>query len=141
MAVLSKEPLVNFHLALIAIMPGFVELNYVFPLTGSFVVNHDVLCLRVLPEVVDSAEDQEISGLIEVLDTGEVVAPGVEILMRDGNGVDAVMFHERVFGALGSVEVKLLFEKLIDGTVQGEGESRRSADPEPAIHVKAAWAI
>jgi hypothetical protein len=33
----------------------------VFPFTGSFVVDHYVLVLRVFPEVIDSAEDQEIS--------------------------------------------------------------------------------
>jgi hypothetical protein len=48
------------------------------------------------------------------------------------------MFHQRVFGSLGSVKVKLFFEESINGNVQGEGESRRSADSEPAIHVKAA---
>jgi hypothetical protein len=47
------------------------------------------------------------------------------------------MIHQRVFGSLGSVKVKLFFEQIINGNVQGEGESRRSADPKPAIHVKA----
>ena len=61
--------------------------------------------------------------------------------MRYGNGVDAVMFHQRMFGSLGSVKVKLFLEQLINGNVQGEGESRRSADPKPAIHIKAAWAL
>jgi hypothetical protein len=51
------------------------------------------------------------------------------------------MFHQRVFGSLGSVKVKLFFEQIINGNVQGEGESRRSADTEPPIHVKAAWAF
>ena len=75
---------------------------------------------------------------MEVLDAGEVVAPSVEMLVRYGNGVNAVLFHERVFGSLGSVEVKFFFQKSIDCRVQGKGKSRRSADSEPAIHVKAA---
>jgi hypothetical protein len=120
-------------------MPGFVELNYVFPFTGSFVVDYYVLVLRVFPEVVDSAEDQEISGLMEVLDTGEVVAPGVEMLVRYRNGVNAVMFHQRVFGPLGSVKVKFFLEESINCRVQGKGKSGRSADPESAIHIEAAW--
>jgi hypothetical protein len=141
MAVFSKEPLVDFHLALVAIVPGFVELNYVFLFAGGLVVDHYVLCLRVFPEIVDGAEDQEIGRLMEVLDTGEVVTPNVEILMRYGNGVDAVLFHERMSGPFGSMNVELFFQENINGRVQGERESGRSADPKPAIHVKAAWAI
>jgi hypothetical protein len=66
---------------------------------------------------------------MEVLDTGEVVAPNVEIRMRYGHGVDAVLFHQRVFAPFGPVKVKLFFEKFINGRVQGEGKSRRSATP------------
>jgi hypothetical protein len=51
------------------------------------------------------------------------------------------MFHQRVFGSLGPVKIKFFFEKLINGNVQGEGESRGAADTEPAIHVKAALAL
>ena len=69
------------------------------------------------------------------------MAPGVEILVRYGNGVDAVMFHQRVFGSLGPVKIKFFFEEFINGNVQGEGESRGTADTEPAIHVKAALAL
>jgi hypothetical protein len=137
----SKEPLVNFHLAFVAFVPGLVQLRYLLVFAGGFIVDHYVLLLGVFPEVVDSAGDQKISVFMEVLDTCEVLAPGVEILVRYWNGVDAVMFHQRVFGSLGSVKVKLFFEESINGNVQGEGESRRSADSEPAIHVKAAWAF
>jgi len=141
MAVSSDEPLVDFHLALVTFMPGFVQLSYLFVLAGGLVVDHYVLLLGVFPEVVDSAGDQKISGLVKVLDACEVLAPGVEILVRYWNSVDAVMFHQRVFGSLGPVKIKFFFEQIINGNVQGEGESRRSADTESAIHVKAAWAF
>jgi hypothetical protein len=141
MAVSSKEPLVYFHLAFVAFMPGLVQLDYLLVLAGCFVVDHYVLCLRVLPEVVDSSEDHEISRLMEILDPCEVVAPGIEVFVRYGNGVDTVLFHERVLGASGPVKVEFFFEESINCRVQGEGESRGSVDPEPAIHVKAALAI
>jgi hypothetical protein len=51
------------------------------------------------------------------------------------------MIHQRVFGSLGSVKVKLFLEQIINGNVQAEGVSRRSADTEPAIHIKAPWAF
>ena len=61
--------------------------------------------------------------------------------MRYGNGVDAVLFHEWMFGASSSVKVKFFFEQSINCRVQSERESRRSVDPEPPIHVKAARAL
>jgi hypothetical protein len=54
---------------------------------------------------------------VEVLNTSKVVAPGIQVLVRYGNGVDAVTLHQWVFGSLGSVKVKLFFEQIINGNV------------------------
>jgi hypothetical protein len=46
-----------------------------------------------------------------------------------------------VLGAFDSVDVEFFFEKSVNGRIQGEGKSRRSADSEPTIHIKAARAF
>ena len=61
--------------------------------------------------------------------------------MGYGDGVNAVLFHERVSGAPGPIKIKLLFKEGIDGRVQGEGISRGSVDSQPSIYVKAARAF
>jgi len=46
-----------------------------------------------------------------------------------------------VFGPSGAVKVEFFLQKSVNCRVQGERVSRRSVDPEPAIHVKAARAF
>ena len=122
-------------------MPVLVQRDDLLILAGRFVVDHYVLCLRVLPEVVNGTSNQKISRLMEVLDTDKVLAPSIEVFVGYGDGVNAVLFHERVSGAPGPIKIKLLFKEGIDGRVQGEGISRGSVDSQPSIYVKAARAF
>lgn len=86
-AVLAEEPLVDFHLALVAVLPVFVERGDGFRFGGGFVVYDDIfVCCRIEPQVVDCATDREAGGRVQVFHAVEVVAPGVEGGMGDGEG-------------------------------------------------------
>ena len=77
-----------------------------------------------------------------ILDTApESVAPLLYFLVGEGNGVDAVGFHQRMRGARGAVDVKFFFEKRVHGAVQAEGISGRLSHTEPAVQIKTARAV
>jgi hypothetical protein len=46
------------------------------------------------------------------------------------------MFHERMRGLAGAMNIKFFFQKMVNGAVQVERKSRRSRDAEFVIDIK-----
>lgn len=138
-AALPEQPLVDFHLALVAFFPLVIKVDLPGFARG-FVVNHNELAGRVDPQVVDGAGDQEVGWLVMVLDAFEVLAPLVEQLVSIRNGVDTVFFHERVRFAFGAVDVEFFFEERVDRGVQIKRRHRGLANAQAAVKIKTAGA-
>ena len=114
-AALTKQPLIDLHLPLIPVLPFFVERHNGFILRCTFVVDDDVLALRILPQIVNRPEDQQVRRLMQALDAGKRVPPFLQLIMRDRTRIDVVSFHQRMLCAIGAIDIKLELQQMVDG--------------------------
>jgi hypothetical protein len=138
-ALLAEEPLVDFHLALVGGFPLVLQGDLAV-LAGGLVIHDDQLAARTHPEVVDGAEEGETRGGVCDADALEVVAPLGQVGMGEGDGVNAVFFHEGMGLGLGAVGVEFFLEEVVDRRVQGVGRRGGAADAEAAVQVETAAA-
>ncbi|GEM_PF-4792831 len=82
-ALTAEQPLIDFHLALVAIVPVLIELGNFFSLGRGFIIHDNVFAIGILPEVVDRTENQEVGLLVQTLNAREVVPPLVQVLVGD----------------------------------------------------------
>ena len=138
--ILAKQPLVNFQLAFVADLPIRIDTDF-FGLAGSFVIHHDELAGGVHPNVINRPEHVEVGWLVQRCDAGEIVSPGVEVLVLKWNRFDLVVEHNRMWRAGGAMEVELFFEQFVDGLVDIERRTARSRNLQPGIQPETAWAL
>jgi hypothetical protein len=138
-AVAPQEPLVEFHLALVRLLPPVVERDRLLR-ASRLVVDDDELPVRRHPQIVDRPEEEEVGRRMVELHADEVLAPAIELRVGEGDGIEAVRSHERMGLTCGAVPIELLLQERIDGRIEGERWPLDPPDAEPAIEVEAAGA-
>jgi hypothetical protein len=134
-----QKPLVDLHLPLVRHLPGVIEADFLLGARG--LVINDVETFLPDPHVIDRPVDHQVRRLVKMPDALEVHPPGIEIGMLERNCWHPEGHHERMWLALGAVEVEFTLEQHIDGEIQREGRTRRTRDAQPTIQVEAAWAF
>ncbi len=104
--VTPEQPLVDFHLPLVANVPILVDSGDGHLLGGRLVVDDEVLPIVVYPQVVDGARDDQVGRLVVILDAFEVLPPCVNLHMLRGAAVEAVVRLYRVLRAGGTMRVE-----------------------------------
>src|SRR6185503_11728885 len=137
----AQKPLVGFHLALVAVVPLFIERLYLFVLARRLVVNDDELALGIDPYVVDGSRYGEAGFRMLEFDALEVLSPDVDVFVLEGHRVYAVVLHDRMRRAVVAVHVELFFEERVHGRGEVERESGRAARAELVVDIEAARAL
>ena len=137
----AQQPLVELHLALVAVLPIGIE-RHLGHLGGGLVVHHYQLPrLLVMPQVIYGAEQLEPGRLVGSPNTPEVVAPILQLRMRVRDCVDIRFDHERMGAVLDAVTVELAFEQGVHCRIQVEGEPCWSRNAQASVEVETAPAI
>src|SRR3989344_5175378 len=140
-AVLPQEPLVYLHLAFVTVLPIFIYRFSFLVLTGRFVINDDDLLFGINPNVVDGAGDREAGLLMFRLNTLENFSPGINIFVGERYGIDPVLLHKRMRGAVHSMDVELFFEERIYRAIEGKRKSWRPRRAELVVYIETARAV
>lgn len=140
-AVPAKKPLINFHLSFVAVLPILIKFVYLPAFGSSLIIHNDIFALGILPKVVNGAGYEQIGRLVQVLDSGKIMPPLVQIVVRNGPGIDAVFLNQRMLRPAQAMNVKLQLQKMVDGRVKRKRIAGRTADTKPAIMVKAPRAL
>ena len=138
-AVTPEEPLVYLHLTLISPFPLAFQRHLSLRARG-LVIDHEKLAVWLDPNVIHRTGQKKIRRLVQVLDALEVLPPHIDLLVLEGDGVDSMRNHEGVRRLIGSMPVKLAFEKRVGCRIQREGRTFHPVDTETTVDVKASRA-
>jgi len=133
---LPQEPLIDIHLTLESLLPFVIERNLLLG-CSRLVVHDDQLAVLALPYVVHCSGDEEIRFLVEILHTGEIRPPLIQIVMRERHRIDLVLLHERVRLAFGAMDIEFLLEQVVDSNIECERRPRHPTDAQPPVEVEA----
>jgi len=107
----AKQPLVDLHLALVAVLPGLIEGGHRLGLCRRLIVDHHVLPALIDPQVVDRARNQQVCRVVQGLDAFEVLPPGIQFIMRGGADGYSVGGLQGMCGARRTVPVEFCLEQ------------------------------
>ncbi len=140
-AVLGKQPLVDFRLPFVPVLPFRVQVH--FAAFGRRLVVHDhKLASSVDPQVINPAADDQVGRSVqERRPAVKRIAPLVHPRIVIRNGFHSIRFHERMAGVFGAVQVEFLLEKPVNGGVERKRVARRLRDTASAIQVEALRAL
>jgi len=82
-------------------------------------------------------EEVTVGATVVMLDAGEIMPPLVEVRRAVRYRVHAVRDHDGVRLAFRSIAVEFLFQKIIDGGIDGIGRRRRLLHAVPKVQPKA----
>ncbi len=140
-AVHAEEPLIDFHLALVADLPFLVEGDFL-GFAGGFVIYDDELPFGVGPDVIDGAGHVQVGRGVHEADAFEIAAPEIEVFMLEWHDVlQSVGVHQGMRTLLGAMNVEFFFEQSVDGRVEREWIARRTGDTKPTIEIETERAV
>src|SRR3989344_6097924 len=71
-----------------------------------------------------------------MLDTFKIFSPCIQIFMYKRNRINTVLFHQWVCAFCNTMDIKFFFEKMVNGTIEIEGKSRRARSTKLVVDIK-----